>query len=431
MAELYQQNIKTKYISSGFKGVPTLDNTYGSMNNLLKKVLTEPYNTQNVLSFESGEFLVITLNLNHGFLKDQVVCIKNNENTFNREFRILEASLNTIHILNTEEPLPEDSSLIIEGSPLGYSVIYEDLDKGVLCIKNKSDVTSAILKSIDKLPPNGYNESWSKFSRVVIGQHIDSSGNFIDNVKAPFHPEFPYAEDTGNKVQGEGGTFGFAKWRYSLGQNYEPTENRVPTGIYPTRWRIVGDANTFYLMVHTTGSTETRYSYDLVGYGVFKSYNELETNNVCLQATEGFHSANSNPQYAPTRPRSFFGSLNYNNTGFLLTDVYGSHKTGYNFCKNVGEYLSEDKYNHPWETSTIETINPETGVWNSSRLIIKDHLNYIRGEHRGIQILYGTGKLPDGNITSEGTLSLEVQVPYNTSEFKVMTVLFSLTDWEL
>ena len=428
---------KTKYIESYFKGVPELDNKYGSLNNLLKKILTEPYNEQKIISTnKSNNNLIISLNAGHGFNKNQILKLSNaTPEIFNKEYRVIESnSLSVILRSPSEEevlPLNEDVAITLSGAPLGYSVCYENLTEGVLCIKNTNKESPAILRVIDKIPPNEYGTNWSKYGRVTIGQNITEEGTFVDNIKAPFHPGFPYAEETGNDVKGEGGIHGFAKWRYSLGSNYEPTENRVPSGTFPTRWRIIGDSNTFYLMIHTTGLlSDQNYSYDLVGFGNFLSYNLEERTNICLQATDGFYSANSNPIYAPSRPKSFFGALNYVCSGFLFTDVYGSHKTGYNYHTNIGNYLSNDNQTHPWYSPNISSVNPETGAWVTSKLIIKDNLNFIRGEHRGVRIIYGTSRLPDGMSTEDGTISLVVQSPHSTSSFYTTTMLFSLKDWE-
>lgn len=437
MIKNYQTQTKTKFISSHFKGVPELKNEYGSLNNLLKKVLTEPYNTQNVLSFEYIEDNIIRLilNVNHGFVKDQVIVLDKAEvEIFNKEYRVLATTLNSVDIIKPSEDLLSivgDNLLNIAGAPLGYTVAYENIEEGVLCIKNGSVESPAILRSIDKLPPNNYDINWSKFARVTIGQYINNEGKFIDNIKAPYHPEHPYAEEIGNGIKGSSGIHGFAKWRYSLGNNYEPTETRTSSGIYPTRWRILGDDKTFYLMIHTTGLSESSYSFDLVGYGNYLSYNTEEVTNVCLQATDGFYPAESNPYYAPTRPRSFFGSLNYYYSGFILTDVYGSHKTGYNTVKNIGDYVDSTDPQFPWRQPSINTIHPTTNKMMTSKLIIKDVFNYIRGEHRGISNIYGTLYIPDSLVTSEGILFLEVQEPLNTSTIRKITMVFDLKDWEI
>lgn len=438
MIRTYQTQTKTKYIGSHFKGVPELNNTYGSLNNLLKQVLTEPYNNQDVLTFDDSKegIITLTLNVNHGFVKDQVIILSNADlDSFNREYRVLNTTLNSVDIIKPIEgslTTATDTLLHIAGAPLGYTIAYENIEEGVICIKNTSIESPAILRSIDKLPPDNYDINWSKFVRVTIGQYINNEGKFVDNIKAPYHPEYPYAEETGNGVGGASGIHGLAKWRYSLGNNYEPTETRVPIGNYPTRWRIVGDDKTFYLMIHTTGSTDARYSFDLVGYGNYLSYNTEETSNVCLQAADGFYPSNSNPNYASTRPRSFFGALNYSFSGFILTDTYGSHKTGYNYCKNIGDYVSSENPKIPWrQTSTVNILNPVTNELLTSKLIIKDSFNYIRGEHRGIRNIYGNSFISEGIVTTEGVLFLEVQEPVTTSDIRKITMLFDLKDWEI
>ena len=430
----YQQQTDTRFITSGYKGTEVLDNTYGCLNRLLKQVLVKGYNKHPIEALVIKESVIeLRVPLNHGFVTNQVVSIlETSIPLLKGEYRILTTdSL----ILTIAKPEGLDSNSIyvsgsfIQGSPLGYSIVYENSDKGIICFKNSSVKSPAILKVIDKLPPNDYDITWSKYARVSVGQAIDNEGNFIDNFKAPYHPDYPFAEETGNDVKGAVGVHGFAKWIFSLGPNYENTETRIPAGIFPNKWRIIGDSISFYIMIHTTGLADQNYSYDMVGFGNYISYNDKETTNVCLQAKDGFIAANSNDRYSPTRPRSFFGSLNYDYSGFILTDVYGMNKSNYNRCRSIGNFLGNNP-TRPWAGTDIQSINPITGAWIMSNLIIKDADNFIRGEYRGIKILYGLDRLPDLFITSEGDIALQVQEPMYNSSFLTVPMIFSLKNWE-
>ena len=430
----YQQQTDTRFITSGYKGTEVLNNTYGCLNRLLKQVLVQGYNKQPIESLIIKDSVIeLRVPLNHGFVTNQVVSILDTSIPLLKgEYRILTTDG---LILTIAKPEGLDSNSVyeagsfVQGSPLGYSIVYENNEEGVVCYKNSSTRSPAILKVIDKLPPNGYDISWSKYARVTVGQEINNEGNFVEDFKAPYHPDFPDAENTGNKIVGAGGVHGFAKWIYSLGHNYENIETRVPSGVFPNKWRIIGDSTSFYLMIHTTGLPDLNYSYDLVGFGNYVSYNDKETTNVCLQAKDGFIPANSNDRYSPTRPRSYFGSLNYDYSGFILTDVYGMNKSNYNRCRSIGNYLGNNP-TKPWANTDTQSINPITGSWLMSNLIIKDSDNFIRGEYRGIKILYGLDRLSDLYITPEGDISLYVQEPMYNSSFITVPMIFSLKNWE-
>lgn len=430
----YLKETKTKYIESYFGGVPELLNEYGSLNSLLRGVLTLPYNNQEILSLEKiEESLKINLNLGHGFYPNQVISLKGFQDTeLNTEYRVKESFIDYIVVKLQDESKTDFSgeSLEIEGSPLGYDIIFENTEENILCFKNKSERSPAILKIIDKLPPNDYDPSWSKFARVCIGQEIDSEGDFINNRKAPYHPDYPDSELYGNGVKGSGGVHGFAKWTYSLRTGYESQESVSPDSRYQGRWTLVGDDKCFYLMINTVGLlSDNNYSFDIVGYGTFKSFNPLETSNICLQAKDGFMSANSNDNYNPTRPRSFFGALSYHYSGFMLTDNFNNHKSGYNRCRNIGYYLSNSSPTHPWRTTSVKPYDSNLNIIKTE-LILKDHLNYIRGVNRGIYTLYDFISMKEYFVDTQGNLFKTVQDPIHTGGYEKAPILFSLLDWE-
>lgn len=430
----YLKETKTKYIESYFKGVPLLENKYGSLKSLLKQILTEPYNIQEVVSVEKIENrLKLNLYLGHGFYKNQVITLSGfTNNLLNNSFRIADSAINHV-IIRLENDLLDDftgNSLTIEGTPLGYDIVFEDALKGIICFKNKSTRSPAILKVIDFLPPNDYDPSWSKFARVCIGQEINSEGNFVSEIKAPYHPDYINCELTGNNVKGAVGIHGFAKWTYSLRTGVESQESVAPSPDYQGRWTLIGDDKCFYLMINTVGVlSDNNYSFDIVGYGTYESFNPLETTNICLQAKDGFIAANSNSNNNPTRPRSFFGSLNYTDSGFLLTDYFNNYRSGYNRCKTVGYYLSPGSTQHPWRTAEIQPYDGNLNILKTD-FLIKDNLNYLRGKNRGIYTLYGFVALNDSFVDDKGYLFKTVQDPIIMNAYTKAPILFSLLDWE-
>lgn len=432
----YQKETGTKYIDSSFGGLPNLENSYGSLSAILKIILTEPYNTSSILSLNIvGDFLQLGLETNHGFYKDQVVVLSGSvDETLNSEFRVLEHSQDLLTLIKPKGFLKEPlglSDIRISGAPLGYSIVFEDTPSGTTCFKNKSKKSPGILKVIDKIPPNGYDPSWSKFVRVSIGIKIDSSGNFVNNFKTPYHGDFPDVELTGNKVEGPSGIHGFAKWHISKPTSTSCVEAVEPTGYFPTRWKLIGDDKNFYLMIHTSGMLDSNnFSFDVVGFGNFYSYNPLESLNICLQAKDGFHPANSSPHSNPSRCSSFFGALSYTSSGFILADSFGSNRASFGRCTSIGRFLSNSTPQFPWRALDIKSNNLSSREWSSTPLIIKDSSNYIRGEYRGVQVICGPSKLPDGYVSSKGDLSIHVQEPADSTSYTTINMIFTLKNWE-
>ena len=435
----YNTDTQVKIITSDLLKSPELQNNFGSLNNLLKQVLVEGFNEKTVNSIivnSETNLAVLSLPLNHGFLKDTVVTISGaTEQQFNGEFRVLDTSGITVTIFVEDTSISEASTsdnLKIKVSPLGYTIPYENEEEGVICFKNKSLKSPAILKSIDKLPPNGYSESWAKFSRVVIGQNIDSKGDFIDNLKSPYWKEFPDSEKTGNNIVGAGGIHGYAKWDYAIHNNYDFMESYGPVANqFPTDWRIIGDDKTFYLMIRAMG--KERYSFNILGFGNFVPDNKKETFNICLQARHGAVAANQHFNYCYLRSGNNFGGLDWDYSGYLYANIYGNtlkqKRTG--IFKNVGLFLSANSYNRPWFSSGINNIT-SVGTLITSKLHIKDSDNYLRGYHRGLSIFYGQTSFPDFFKTDKGDLILNIQSPQNTNTTAndIQPLLFSLKNWE-
>ena len=422
----------TKYIESYFKGAPILENIYGSLNNLLKHTLTFKYNTTPVTSLNKDkDTLMINLPINHGFNKNQVVILESDDSPrINKEYRVLSVNTTSVLVKDFSETLITNTSLTLSGSPLGYTIPYENEEEGVICFKNKSLKSPAILRSIDKIPPNGYSEDWSKYARVTIGQHLGTDGKFKNNIKAPYHPDYPYAEETGDDVIGASGIHGFAKWVYSKRESYSGDESSKPATYNSYKWILIGDSISFYLMIQTAGDPNSKdYGLDIVGYGNFKSDNPKETSNVCLQAKDGFMKANAGYSN-PTRTRNNFGALDSDYSGFILTDVYGSSLTNFNRCRNLSKYLGSSNPKLTHNDPYTKSHDPLTNSYIISQLFIKDSQNYMRGHHRGIYVFYGDSWPPNKYVDGNHRVTIYVQNAVESTSYFLMPLLFDLKNWE-
>lgn len=425
---------QTKYIDSKQRGTPIIANEHGSLNNLLDIVLCKGFNESIINSITldpETSIATVFLAQNHKYTYSQVVLISGaNESCFNNEFRVLEARTSYIKIYIPGQNVTSATSstgLKIKVAPLGYSLVFKSKLGSTYCFKNKSTKSPAILKVIDELPPNGYLTTWAKYARVSVGKAIDASGDFINNEKAPFLSDWPNVEKTGNTVKGSAGIHGYAKWDYAFStatnNNYWREYNVVDERV--REWQLIGDGNTFYLMIAPEGDTLYK---SLTGFGNYISDNPLEDSNICLQARQGFQAASgyySTSSYK-SRDGNYFGRLSYDVGTFLYSNIYG--RTNINdYRYSTSGLLVNLSFNEPWKSSSITNYNPVSGQILTSRLGIKDADNYVRGYHRGIKIFYGNPYLPAGSASPKGDLVLACSDP---SGGGIVPMLFTLKDWE-
>ena len=434
---LLENNHRTMYITHGDFDAPSIQNSYGSLVALLNKVLCEGFNhlIPSSIEIENNCVLKVFLPTNHSYLKNQVVNITGClQEECNGNFRIKEVFQNYIKVnLKTVVNFTEvstTSSFKIKVAPLGYTRVYNSTDSLTMCFKNSSKKSPVILKVIDKIPPNGYLTTWSKYARVVIGTEIDSKGDFIDNKKSPYLSDYPDAENTGNKVSGASGIHGYAKWDYATFHTQYANENGSPSNTFPRKWTIVGDSLSFYLIIDSQGSGYPT----ILGFGNFESYNKTESYNSFLQARGSFNNTNSNYDAGYSRSLNYFGAIGANTQirmsgNFLLANAYGSFSNDLKY-RTGGLYFSSTSAEYPHRNAILKNSNPQAGTLITSKLfIIDEDTGIVRGNHRGIKCFYGIPQVSLNKITEEGLIVLEfndsgnsqVNAPY----------LFSLLDWDV
>lgn len=423
---------EVKYISSNYKDTPIITENYGDLVKMLDKVLCEGFNINDILKSENqgNNRFKIYLPVGHGYVKEQVVNIYGSE-SFNNDYRVLSTTPDSILIqldeslTNIIEITPEDS-VKIKTASLGFKNVYSNTSKTTMCFKNTSQNSPGVIKVIDEIPPNGYGATWCKYARVVMGFNVDDTGNFIDNIKTPVTLDFPSAEKTGNGVSAESGIHGFAKWKYAITDDYYGREcyGTLKRGI--KAWDIIGDSNTFYLILYSGMDSS------VLGFGNIKG--EGFDNPVSLQATDGFQNSDT------TAVSSYYGKtfnnwgflVNKNTGSFLMTNIFGSiPKSGYLKYFSTGLYIGSnlsDSYNdRPWVASDIRTYNPFSGKLLTGKMYIKDNDNYMRGYHRGLNIFYGTGFPSQGRLVGTEYMVLNVTDPIREG---IMPLMFSLKNWE-
>lgn len=418
-------NTKVKYIHSGMTGTEEVKNEFGSLVRILKTVLVDGFNevTSSGASVDNG-VLTVNLNVGHGFLEHQVVSIKGSGNPLvDKEHRIKSITNNSIKV-NIPGLTNISGILTIKVAPLGYELVFNEIGaKGTACFKNKNTVRPVILKVIDTLPPNGYNNSWAKYARVVAGYDLNEVGNFILNTKLPKDKDFPDLEVSGNGVQGAGGRHGYLKWDYAIRERYDShngEEAEEVRGTFPTDWQIIGDDRTFYLFIKSAGKSTDFYN--ILSFGDIDS----EQNTFILTGADRNRPANDSSNFKSgvawniglSRCQSFEGN-------FIANNLYDRYEPELRFT------LCSLGLNNYWPSlsSDINSTDITGGLLNTPAYI-KDIVGSYRGKMRGMYFIY--------NFTPyNGTMLKDTQIFLTTKKYngksqneENICFLFSLEDWE-
>lgn len=407
-----------KYITHEMKGLPPLENKFGSLVKLLKAVLADGYNEVVPLEVQGQK---IKLPPTHGFVEGQVVRLEYSNDFKEYKVKLSEAE----HItLDTSDSLSMPEK--VKGAPLGYTCTYDSIAAtGTACFKAKKQ---AYLKVIDHLPPNGYNASWAKFARVVAGSEMEQE-NFINDTKIPKHPEFPNVELTGDGVSGQEGRHGWLKWYYArkTDTSYNSPETSPPGGQFPTHWSIIGDENTFYLLIKPMGASDmyTMYSFGfLSGAPLFY-----------IAGSEAFERARN---YQNHQPSSMQGA----NQGCGLCSCHSQSGNFLSvrgmkfFLRSLSLASDNDKIYQfwPYKKHSSFTGTTSTGGLVTSPLYVVDVSGALRGTLRGCVLPVGAGEIPHETRIGKDkiVLSPKAYFPESTSSTMLDTIpfIFSLDNWE-
>lgn len=417
-------NTKVKYIHSGMTGVEEVKNEFGSLVRILKTVLVDGFNevTSSGASVDN-EVLTVSLNVAHGFLEHQVISIRGSGNPLvDKEHRIKSATNTSIKV-NIPGLTSISGVLAIKVAPLGYELVFNEIEaKGIACFKNKNPVRPAILKVIDALPPNGYNNSWGKYARVVAGYDLNEEGNFVFNTKLPKDPVSPDLEVSGNGVQGASGIHGYLKWDYAIRGSWDQDGEEADgvIGTFPTSWQIIGDDRTFYLFIKSAGKSID--SYNILSFGDIDS----EQTTFILTGADRNRPADNSSNFKSgvawniglSRCQSFEGN-------FIANNLYERYEPELRFT------LCSLGFNNYWPSlsSNISSIDITGGILNTPAYI-RDIVGSYRGKMRGMYFIY--------NFTPyNGTMLKDTQIFLTTKKYngknhneENVCFLFSLEDWD-
>ena len=282
----------TKFYYNTMQGSPDLEAEWGSLNDVLKTVLTgdgfNPQNASGVELVEGGAKIILALN--HGFIKYQVVSVTGADNEdFNKEYRV-KLVTDTYIVVNSDISTPITGSIVVKTPSMGWTEKFTGEHKSVY--QPKDTIKNPFLLRVDNSCPVGFNTTWAKFARVTICDGMLDIDNFGDNAKAPCSVEDFDTNEKGNGVTGTNGIYGWAKWYHGVDDSSSGNylyESR-PTGIksgYKLNWSIVCDDSSLYLIVkiadyeYDTATQDVLYTFTNV-----KSYNTNDNFNGLLGACD-------------------------------------------------------------------------------------------------------------------------------------------------
>lgn len=385
--------MKVRYITNSMRGLPPIENKFGCLTALLKKVLVEGYNEQDIKGTSVSEGVTtVSLKGDHGFLPSQVVTINS------KDYRVSGVSYNSISIKTTDT-----LSGKIKGAPLGFTQVFSD-DKAT-CFKSAA---GHILKVIDS-QPTGYGANWIKYARVVGGWKIDSSGNFVDNIKVPRHSNAKYENIEMTPVDN---IAGWLKWDY-FGHESQGGygENSVTNRGGTSNWTLVGDDKTFYLFINAGSPGEYPNTC------IFGSISDVDT--FILVGSERFtdwsRGDNRNTANVWRNLFSYVGGDDVYVGPFISNDSAGSYLPATNFSPRALNYGTERNVAN---ARTQDTVISEALVQEGTAL---------RGFLRGLRFVQSDHSIP--MVTEDYVIVLASR--YDTSYYKSVYIsyYFPLEDW--
>lgn len=321
----YKMSDQVKWFSSENKNAPSLDNTWGSLLNVIKFCLIEGYGSQTVSSISVSDGVgVATFPTSHGLQIFQYIKIENaTNNSLNQEFKILGLTTNTIEFLID---LPDQmiyEPMICSLAPLGWSMPFNDEGRAVFQAKN-TEKNPYFLRVDDTCDPL-HTPTRAKFAKVGILETCTSIDD-IGGPQAPFDPLLPTKNwiGTGSAVGNTGAYVGWAKWVYATSDTASsssfPLSNIAIDGVRD--WILVGDDANFYIFPTTLpndrNTTYVGYSVCL-GFGIFD-----DTDCPFLSARFDYNPINN----ADTSGANYAFSGQNNGYPILLKNKDGSYITG-------------------------------------------------------------------------------------------------------
>lgn len=282
---------------------PQLQNTYGSLLEILDACLLNGFGAQTITSLvAAGRQVTADFGQAHNFLQYQVINISGaTPLEFNGQHRILSITTNTIKFELATVPITPSASGVISCAlpALDFECPFRAIGKRAYRSKNQLLPSRPFLRVIDERDVV-WNTSYAKYAKVGIVESMTDIDTML-GVQAPYDSNMPNKNwaGTGSSTNAFNG---WAKWYYAR-NNLDGTidgsavvggtDSTAPMSGIRT-WTVVGSADFFYILMATTPTSLPV----LYGFGGFESYLEDDSSSNFLLAT--FEYVNAGTNISPT-----------------------------------------------------------------------------------------------------------------------------------
>lgn len=287
---------------------PQLQNTYGSMINVLDACLVDGINIGPISSLTaSGKTVTATFGSAHNLMQYQVIKITGAAQAeFNGEHRILsipDTSSFTFELAAVPSVPTATGTISASLPPLGWEKPFSSSNpngggKAAYRSLNLLLPSRPFLRVVDELDP-AYTATYAKYAKVGIVEDMTDIDTML-GAQAPFDSSDPNLNWVGT---GSGASVinGWAKWYYARSMSFltGSTSSDTVTPLSGNRsWLIVGSSDWFYLL--PTAIVDVNHI--AYGFGCYDRISDADISNWFLSATFYKAAASFGFRVAPETP---------------------------------------------------------------------------------------------------------------------------------
>lgn len=320
------------YVHSN-SGAPQLQNTYGSMINVLNACLVEGISIGTVSSLTVlGTTATALFSSSHNLMQYQVIKITGaNQSEFNGEHRILAVpDAQSVTFELEAQPNVSNATGVIEVSlpPLGWEKPLSSSHQNVggkAAYRSKSLLLPSrpFLRVVDE-PDPAYNTGYAKFAKVGMVEDMTDIET-MTGVEAPFDPVFPQKNWVGTG-SGISAVNGWARWYYARsGDAKSDVKDSTSPGNGVREYILIGTDEYFYIINSTAYSGNYGQVY---GFGAYDSLEDGYAFNNFLSAT-----LNSISVDTWNKVGEFTPIANNNDGAYLITERLLSRHDNYGLSR--------------------------------------------------------------------------------------------------
>lgn len=381
------------YAKSTNSGAPQVTNTWGSITNLLQKVLVEGYLVSTITATAvENDLLKITCANKHGLVNLQTINLLTSSETTSSIFTVVFKVFDDFSFFIKRNSVT--STDFYQGSvkipPLGWEVLY-NLDNKAVFKPTSTEGPNHPLFVSNKKPYEGYLDSSIKFANFGLAEE------FLDN----FEPRGLTEPTQWSTLtpQGTGTTmaFGFnrifhnahASWNWESNNYHMNTENGS------CDWLIVGNDSYFYLHLKVGPSKD---AYILFGAGNYDSFIEGFKHNSFVAGCL-FNDVTT----------SSVNSLDY--SGLFCN---GAHVKTLSGVSDISvKKLTVHSYMNMTYSGGSEVLSNDSSYIHMFKAYLKDSSNQLAGSLKGLYWLANTVPFSNFRVYNQGNgLYLPVPVYY-------------------